>query len=160
MKSNGLAYILCFVGMFGLCGLHRIYLGDVILGVIYLVTFGLLGIGQFIDLFLIPGIVDRRNHGLAAAKTPGYTTVSSVPNFPQRHPSAAPPAFGQTPSNMQRLLSAAKAHGGVLSIAQAAYATGLEIDDLQPLLSQALKHGYADIKNDEITGAIRYHFDI
>lgn len=57
MKTNGIAYLcwcFCFIGI---CGVHRFYAGRTVTAVIWLLTFGLLGIGQFIDLFLIPGMV-------------------------------------------------------------------------------------------------------
>lgn len=60
-RSSGIAFLLwlsCFVGV---AGLHRIYLGRYVTGVIWLFTFGLLGVGQFIDLFLINGMTRRAN---------------------------------------------------------------------------------------------------
>lgn len=42
--------------IFGFLGSHRFYYGKPISGTIYLFTFGLLGIGWLIDLFLIPGM--------------------------------------------------------------------------------------------------------
>ena len=42
--------------IFGFTGAHRFYYGRQISGVIWFFTLGLLGIGWFIDLFLIPGM--------------------------------------------------------------------------------------------------------
>lgn len=70
MRSTGIAYIvwlLCFVG---LCGMHRLYAGKVFTGLLWLFTFGFLGIGQFIDLFLIPNMIDRNNYRLLAHAGP------------------------------------------------------------------------------------------
>lgn len=61
MRSNGTAYLLWCGCCFGLCGLHRLYLGKPVSGIIWLLTAGLLGIGQLIDLILIPGLVDQAN---------------------------------------------------------------------------------------------------
>ncbi|MCA9311457.1 MAG: NINE protein [Phycisphaerales bacterium] len=61
MRSTFVSYIcwlLCFVG---LCGIHRIYNGRVLTGLLWLFTGGLLLVGQLIDLFLIPGMVERGN---------------------------------------------------------------------------------------------------
>ena len=54
--SKTLGYLLW---IFGFTGAHRFYYGKPISGTIYFFTFGLLGIGWFVDLFLIPGM-DRQ----------------------------------------------------------------------------------------------------
>lgn len=54
LKSIG--YVLW---LFGFTGAHRFYYGKPITGTIWFFTFGLLGIGWIIDLFLIPGM-DRQ----------------------------------------------------------------------------------------------------
>jgi TM2 domain-containing membrane protein YozV len=51
--SLAVGYILW---IFGFMGAHRFYYGYAISGIIYFCTLGLLGIGWFIDLFLIPGM--------------------------------------------------------------------------------------------------------
>jgi TM2 domain-containing membrane protein YozV len=59
MKSKGIAYLLWF--FLGWAGIHRFYVGKVLSGIIYLLTLGLLGLGWFIDLFLLSGYVDTYN---------------------------------------------------------------------------------------------------
>ena len=64
MKTNGIAYLcwcLCFIGI---CGVQRLYTGRIISGILWLLTFGLLGIGQLVDLFLIPGMVESSDQGM------------------------------------------------------------------------------------------------
>lgn len=61
MKSKALAYglwCLCFIGFFGI---HRLYAGKVLTGIVWLLTAGVFGIGQLVDLFLIPGMIDIAN---------------------------------------------------------------------------------------------------
>ena len=60
-KRSWIAYLLWFLCVLGVCGAHRFYVGEIGWGVVYLLTFGFCGIGQFIDLFTIPGMVRRRN---------------------------------------------------------------------------------------------------
>jgi TM2 domain-containing membrane protein YozV len=69
MYSNGIAYLLWLGCFFGFCGLHRFYLGKPLTGLLWLFTLGLLGIGQLIDLILIPGLVDQANRRAAASLT-------------------------------------------------------------------------------------------
>ena len=70
MRSTPVAYLLWFLCLIGFCGVHRLYAGKVVSGIIYLFTFGLLGIGQFIDLFLIPNMVDKNNYQLLSHAGP------------------------------------------------------------------------------------------
>ena len=61
MKSTGTSYLLWLLCLIGVCGIHRLYNGRIITGVIWLLTGGLFLIGQIIDLFLIPGRAERAN---------------------------------------------------------------------------------------------------
>ena len=65
MLSTGVAYVLWLPGIVLICGLHRFYAGKPVSGVIWLLTFGLLGFGQLIDLLLIPSMIAEANarHG-------------------------------------------------------------------------------------------------
>jgi TM2 domain-containing membrane protein YozV len=69
MYTYGLAYLLWLGGFFGLCGLHRFYVGKPFSALLWLFTLGLLGLGQLIDLILIPGLVDQANRRAAASLT-------------------------------------------------------------------------------------------
>ena len=63
-KSSGTAYLLWALGLCGVCGVQRFYLGHTMAGLLYLFTFGFCWIGQLIDLILIPGIVGSHNQRL------------------------------------------------------------------------------------------------
>lgn len=52
-KSRTVALILCILGFFGLGGLHRMYVGKVGSGLLYLLTYGLCAVGTIIDLIAI-----------------------------------------------------------------------------------------------------------
>lgn len=69
--SKTIGYILW---IFGFTGSHRFYYGKPISGTIYLLTFGLLGIGWLIDLFLIAGM-DREADLRFEAGQVDYTVV-------------------------------------------------------------------------------------
>ena len=62
-KSKAAAYglwCLCFVGI---CGAQRLYSNKIGSGILYLITLGVFGFGQFIDLFLTAEMVDSYNRG-------------------------------------------------------------------------------------------------
>lgn len=52
-KSKTTALILCILGFFGIAGIHRMYIGKVGTGILYLLTGGLCGVGTVVDLILI-----------------------------------------------------------------------------------------------------------
>lgn len=63
-RDAGIGYLLWLGCFLGFCGLHRFYMGKWVSGLIWLLTLGLFGIGQFVDLFLIPGMARRANRGV------------------------------------------------------------------------------------------------
>lgn len=52
-KSKIIALILCLLGFAGFAGIHRMYVGKVGTGILYLITYGIFGIGTIIDLISI-----------------------------------------------------------------------------------------------------------
>ena len=57
------AYILWLPCFFGINGLHRFYTGRWFSGALWLLTFGFCGIGQIVDLFFIPRMIEDHNAG-------------------------------------------------------------------------------------------------
>ena len=60
-KSSSIAYLLWFIGAFGILGFHRFYLGKIGTGIIWLFTGGVFGVGALIDLFTLGGKVSQYN---------------------------------------------------------------------------------------------------
>ena len=60
-KSAIVAYAFWLLGLVGFCGLHRFYAGKFWTGLLWLLTLGLFGVGQIIDLVLIPGMIHIQN---------------------------------------------------------------------------------------------------
>lgn len=52
-KKKSVAFILCCLGFFGPSGVHRLYAGRYLTGLLWLCTGGLFGIGTIIDLVSI-----------------------------------------------------------------------------------------------------------
>jgi TM2 domain-containing membrane protein YozV len=149
-----IAYILWAFGLMGFCGIHRFYSGKITSGLVYFLTFGFLGVGQFVDLFLIPGMTKERNMRLLYE-----ATVDERNNNPQVT-LVNPDVTAKKSDPMLTLLRAAATHNNVLSVGQAMLATQLPLDQVEVLLNKALKQGLAHVDNDEQTGAVRYHFDV
>lgn len=158
------AWCLCFFGIFGV---QRFYTGKITSGLIYFFTFGIFGLGQLLDLILIPDMVDRRNMYLRrlgggnAADGVNHSitlNLSDIAQLRQLQANQSPVSASGSP--MLRLLRAAKENGGTLSIAQAVMYTELETQHVKQLLQEAERQGLAEIGNDPKSGAIRYHFDV
>lgn len=64
LKDKALAYILWCGCFLGLCGLHRFYMGKWVTGLIWLLTGGLLLVGQILDLFFVGRTIERINRGV------------------------------------------------------------------------------------------------
>ena len=63
-RSVAVAYGLWALGLVGVCGLHRFYNRKPLSGTLWLLTFGLCGLGQLVDLFLLPGLINQANQPL------------------------------------------------------------------------------------------------
>lgn len=74
-------------GCVGVCGLHRFYLNSPLLGLIYLLSLGLLGMGQLLDVFFIPSLVESCNRGRlfyyasSSSNTNTATTDTTGPHY-------------------------------------------------------------------------------
>jgi hypothetical protein len=63
-RSLAVSYLLWALGLVGLCGLQRFYNRKPLSGTLWLFSLGFCGIGQLVDLFLIPQLVEQANQPL------------------------------------------------------------------------------------------------
>lgn len=75
MKDTGVAYLLLL--FLGPIGAHRFYLGSPGMGLLYLCTCGLCGVGYWIDLFMIPGLVRMANLEYEMRSRPSVVVVNN-----------------------------------------------------------------------------------
>lgn len=79
MKSTTVAYLAWLLGLFGVCGVHRIYVGRWFSGLLWMGTFGLCGLGQLADWKAIPGMVHAANAEAATMRdVPHWTPPVAV----------------------------------------------------------------------------------
>ena len=148
--SPGIAFLLWLACLFGLCGLHRFYLGRPISGFLYLITLGFLGIGQIIDLARLDGMVDRSNLEIAERRHRALAAGRL----------ALPAVTMRDPAEEMRLslTRAAAARGGKLSVTQGVMATGKAFKEVEHALDDMARSGYVDIDNDSDSGIVVYRF--
>ncbi len=153
MNKVTTSYILWLLCLVQINGVHRLYNGKIATGILWFCTFGLFGIGQFIDLIFIPKMVDeynlkyREKQGLSPAGIPW--DGRAIPTDVRR----------REDSPYVKLIKAASARGGQICITQAVMDTGLDFQEVEALLKEMLKMGYVSLDNHPQTGAVMYVFD-
>jgi TM2 domain-containing membrane protein YozV len=87
-KTKGEAWFWWLLGLLGLCGLHRFYLGRKASGWFYLLTLGVFGIGQILDCLTMGSMVlDANTRPYLPSPTKTRTTWSPrVGSSPTRRP--------------------------------------------------------------------------
>lgn len=160
---EGLGYALWCLFFVGLAGIHRIYLGKYGTGILWLMTFGLFGIGQLVDLFNMKKLITDAN------VQAGYLTHPRI--VQQLEGSvrelAREIASGETPvsavdrakgSLRHRLLRAAMDNDGAISVTEGVAATDASFEDVEQTLRELVRTGYVDVDNAPDTGVIIYRF--
>ena len=150
MYRDSIGYALWCLFLVGLGGVHRIYMGKYGTGILWLLTWGLFGIGQFIDLFRMRSLVKDANI------REGYLPH---PRQAQRIPTpAAPTALPPRQTVQQSLLRAAQQNGGALTVTQGVVATGMTFEQVEESLREMVAKGYVDVDNAPDSGVVVYRF--
>ncbi len=151
MYKDGIGYgLCCLFFVTGLAGIHRIYLGKYGTGIIWLLTMGLFGIGQFVDLFRMKTLVREAN------VREGYLPHPRQMKRMQGGPPSA--QLAPTQNLQQILLKAAQANGGALTVTQGVVSTGLTFEQVEEILGQMVTKGYVDVDNAPNSGVVVYRF--
>ena len=162
--STGLSYGLWCAGLAGACGIHRLYLGKFGTGVLWLLTFGLLGVGQIIDLLRMKSLVKDANiregrvpHPFQLARAGAAAGEAAVGQA-----AIGPGGAGRRPSQplnlRQQLLKAAMGNGGEITVSQGVMATGRSFEEIENVLNKMADKGYVDVDNAPGTGVVVYRF--
>ena len=140
------SYLLWFGIFLGLGGIHRLYNGKYVSGIIWLFTYGLFGIGQIVDLFLIPNMSEKRQRQLSGGQPTAF----------EPQPAVATEVTQDT--LMVQLLKLAQLHGGQITVTQAVLETGQSFETIEGELKAMVKSGYVDVTNRPGSGVVVYEF--
>lgn len=151
MKDKTIAYLLWAGCAMGMAGLHRIYLGKYGTGFLYLFTWGLLGIGQLIDLFTIPSMTEDANNKLLVQQMAGVLPGGARGMLPGKR------APRTTEEFQVALVQAAEANGGKLTVAEGVAATGRGFKEVERQLNQMAVSGYIEPDSDDV-GNVFFRF--
>jgi TM2 domain-containing membrane protein YozV len=148
------SYLLCGAGFLGIGGLHRLYNGKTATGLLWFFTCGLFYMGQIYDLLIIPNMVDEYEQKLllkAGLSPLGIPVNQQIYNSQVHKPTQK--------TIIVKLIEAAEAKGGSLTVTQGVKATGLSFAEVEATLKEMLQSNYVRIGNDPISGAVTYYFD-
>ncbi len=149
--KTGMAYLLWCSAFLGFCGLHRFYLGKYVTGALWLATGGLLGVGQFIDLFFISGMVENEN----LRKLKRQSNSGDIyHHFPQEQ--IVKVLKTTSKSDTQIILRLAKNNPQGISLADCIIATNKTTSEVRELLKNLYKEELIEMENHPETGAIIY----
>jgi TM2 domain-containing membrane protein YozV len=148
------SYLLCGAGFFGIGGLHRLYNGKIGTGLLWLCTGGLFYIGQVVDLLIIPNMVDEYEQKLrlkAGVSSAGIPMNERIFISQVHQPNGKP--------LIVKLIEAAEANGGSLTVTQGVKATGASLVEVETMLKEMLQSNHVRIGNNPISGVVTYYFD-
>lgn len=146
-NQTAVSYLFWVACCSGFCGLHRLYNGKIATGLLWLFTFGLLGVGQLVDLALIPGMADKRSRQLKERRY-------RLGQFDS--PAVVVDSKTQAQSLTIKLLQLAKRNKGRLLVTDCVLETGATFEEIELQLTNLVKSGYAHITNDTASGVIVY----
>ncbi len=127
------AYALWLLGLVGIAGVHRMYLGRNLTGVLWLLSWGLCGVGQFLDVFFIPSMVLEYNRRLKEPQLTGEALL-------------------------RRIVQLALSKKGILTPTLAIAEIEADITLIEQAFRDLERRGYAFSENDPNTGGIVYRF--
>ena len=168
MTNIPTSYLFWLCWLAGFAGLHRIYNKKFLTGLLWFFTWGLFGVGQIVDLLLIPSMVEehnmkaRRRLGLSSTGIPIESShAQATQTFSPSQANQLKHSISQSlPQQviMVKLAQAAQKRGGKLSVTQAVIDTGITFEQVETALQQMAKKGYVMVDNHPTSGVIVYDF--
>jgi hypothetical protein len=144
-----------------LAGVHRLYSGKYLSGLVWLFTLGFLGIGQLIDLVLIPGMIEEKNltdKWLDSRHTNrvGITPEVVIETANEIRPTFREPTTKVEISDIQTIFQLAKDNHGKVSLVDCVIATGKPASELRKALEYLCLEGFLIVDNHPEQGSLIY----
>ena len=161
MNNIGTAYVLWLGCLLQIHGLQRLYNGKIFTGLLWMFTLGLFGVGQLLDLLLIPGMVEDHNAKLKGrSNTLPYATKNTpvIERVVTREFSPTSIAKPEPDCLIVKLVKAAHGRSGKLTVTQGVMDTEASFEAVESALRKLVKTGYVDAYNDPETGVVTYDF--
>lgn len=141
----GKAYLFWLPSLFGFAGLHRFYLGHPLSGVLYLMTWGLFGLGTLHDAVHMQRLVRRARREWRLEHLldePQYRRPESDPPRERRDPRHKP-----HPGQLElEILALAEQREGVLAPARVALASSVPVETARRALDKLVESHDAELR--------------
>ncbi|MEE8441279.1 MAG: TM2 domain-containing protein [Spirochaetia bacterium] len=148
MYTTRISYLLWLASFFGAAGLHRLYLGKIGSGIVYLFTWGLFGFGTIYDGITMPDQVREANLRLRMRgmlddefdedAELGYRRNRGLPD------TGRSPRSTESPEHV--ILRVAKANHGLASPAEIALEGNLSTDAAREQLDSLVDKGIGEVR--------------
>ncbi len=161
MLSVRMAYLLWLPSLFGVCGLHRFYLGKFGTGLLYFMTGGLFGLGTLYDAFTLPDQVRemrlkyRYQAALDAEDQAFFRRIGLDLGEGSDRRSGSGDQRKESVEHV--ILRIAKKNRGLATPAEVALEGGVSADDAKEHLEQLVNKGFAEVRVRK-TGTLVYVF--
>lgn len=135
------AYLLWLPSVFGIAGLHRLYLGKYISGIIYLFTGGLCGLGTLYDLVTMRSLVGTKyligkSTGVSQGPMDFFNTFTSDSPFTGRK---------KEDSLEVAILEYAKTNDGIIRMVDVVIKTKSPVDQVEEALNELIKNNLVEM---------------
>ena len=160
MLSVRMAYLLWLPSLFGVCGLHRFYLGKFGTGLLYFMTGGLFGLGTLYDAFTLPDQVreTRLKYRYQAALDAEDQAFFRRIGLDLGEGSQRGDGGEQRKDSVEHvILRLAKKNRGLATPAEVALEGGVSADQAKEHLEQLVNKGFAEVRVRK-TGTLVYVF--
>jgi TM2 domain len=152
-KDKSVSYLLWLACLLGVSGLQRIYLGRYVSGAFYIVTWGWFGVGQLLDLALIPGMVDDENLKYMALRggvgySPALQGQNPVVLVNKNH--------SARPDSMEVAILRICRDRGEATLSDCVIDTGADIKEVKAVIKNLIHEDLLQIHNRDSDGSVVY----
>lgn len=158
MYSTKTAYLLWLASFFGVSGLHRLYMGKIGTGILFLMTMGLGGLGTIYDGITMPDQI-REARLKARMRRALDNRLDEMDELeytgPRRTRGDRPASGSQSPEHV--ILQVAKNNHGIANPAQVALEGNLSTDEAREHLDQLVNKGIGEVRVRK-SGTLAYVF--
>jgi TM2 domain len=152
-KDKSVSYLLWLACLLGVSGLQRIYLGRYVSGAFYIITWGWFGVGQLLDLALIPGMVDDENLKYMALRGgvgygPALQGQNPVVLVNKNH--------SARPDSMEVAILRICRDRGEATLSDCVIDTGADIKEVKAVIKNLIHEDLLQIHNRDSDGSVVY----